>query len=171
MSDHVFADESKAHGLLYAAAVTSSADVRQQRRVLAGLRLAGQRRLHFTKESPARRRAILATICELGLRVRLYQAPGVTSQDRGRCLQAIVRDCAGEAERLIIERDESTLDFDRRTLTQACRMAGCHESLFWDLVPPSLEPMLWVPDAVAWCWAKGDHWRADVAAIGEPRLL
>jgi hypothetical protein len=46
-----------------------------------------------------------------------------------RCLGAIVRDAAESAERLVIERDESTYDFDKRTLTDACRTYGCRETL------------------------------------------
>ena len=62
---------------------------------------------------------------------------------------AIVRDTAGEAERLVIERDESTLGRDRTTLHEACQRFG-HYGLRWDLLEPKLDPLLWIPDAVAW---------------------
>jgi hypothetical protein len=160
--DHVFVDESKTRGLLMVAAVVSSNAVVAQRQAMRALLLPGQRRLHFTKESPARRRKILGILTEFDLEVRLYESESATSSSRERCLGAIVRDAADSGERLAIERDESTYDFDRRTLTEACRVHGCRETLYWDLLPPQHDPMLWVPDAVAWCWSKGGDWRQHV---------
>jgi hypothetical protein len=158
MPTHVFVDESKARGLLVAAAACLAGDVAAHRRAMAGLVLSGNR-VHFTKESPPRRRKILATIAGFDLTVRLYQAPKSNAASRRACLNAVVRDAATSAERLVIERDESTLPFDRQVLYQATRQHGCAESLRYDLLAPHEDPLLWIPDAVAWSWAKGGEWR------------
>ncbi|WP_133980683.1 hypothetical protein [Kribbella voronezhensis] len=71
---------------------------------------------------------------------------------------------SANAERLVIERDESTLEFDRQVLFQAVRSFGCAETLQYELLAPHLDPMLWVPDAVVWAWAKGGEWRQLITA-------
>ncbi|MET9318361.1 hypothetical protein ABZX12_41660 [Kribbella sp. NPDC003505] len=74
MPEHVFVDESKTKGLLMAATLCPAKEVNGHRRTMASLLMPRERRIHFTKESPARRRKILAVIAELGLVARLYQA-------------------------------------------------------------------------------------------------
>ena len=165
MPDHVFADESKAHGLLVAAAVCAAEDVAAHRRVLRSVLLPGQRRLHFTKESTARRRKIISCIVEIDPVVRLYQAKRNDVDARRRCLTSVVRDAAAGAERVVVERDESTADFDQRTLFDAVRAYGCAATVTYAVLPAHGDPLLWIPDAVAWCWAAGGEWRATVAGM------
>lgn len=159
---HTFVDENKARGLLMAAATCPATSVKTNRKALTSLLLAGQRRIHFQKESPARQRKILAAVSELDFEVTLYAALRADVESRHRCLTAIVRDAAPATERLVVERDESTLDFDRQVLYRAVRTYGCVDSLQYVLLAPHLDPLLWVPDAVVWAWAKGGEWRDQV---------
>ncbi|HEY3557037.1 MAG TPA: hypothetical protein VGL05_06230 [Kribbella sp.] len=53
MPEHVFVDESKAKGLPMAAVVCPAEAVNARRRMMAGLLMPRERRIHFTKESPA----------------------------------------------------------------------------------------------------------------------
>ena len=121
--------------------------------------------MHFTKEAPARRRKIVSVVGEINPTVRLYRAERNDAPSRRRCLAAIVRDAAPAAERLVVERDESTADFDRRTLFEAVREFGCAATLTYAVSPAHSDPLLWVPDAVAWCWTAGGEWRGAVAAM------
>ncbi|MFC5266306.1 hypothetical protein ACFPJ1_29690 [Kribbella qitaiheensis] len=161
---HVFVDENKSRGLLMAAAACSATDVRANRQLISGLLMPRQRRLHFQKESPARQRKILSVIDELDLTVKLYATAKADAAGRKFCLTAIVEDAAETTERLVIERDESTLEFDARVLFQAVRRYGCADSLQYELLAPHLDPLLWIPDAVVWAWAKGGEWRQAVAS-------
>ncbi|WP_460660478.1 hypothetical protein [Kribbella swartbergensis] len=141
--------------------------MKTNRKAITGLLLARQRRIHFQKESPARQRKILAAIGELDFRVRLYAEARADVSSRHRCLTAIIRDAAPATERLVVERDESTLDFDRQTLYRAVRTYECVDSLQYELLAPHLDPLLWVPDAVVWAWAKGGEWREEVRGYCE----
>jgi hypothetical protein len=76
---------------------------------------------------------------------------------------------AATAHRLVVERDESTYAFDRRILTEAVREHGCRDSLRWDLLVPKADPMPWIPDALAWCWARAGRWRGAVERFCELR--
>jgi hypothetical protein len=162
MPSHVFVDESKVRGLLVAAAVCAADEVNSYRRAMAGLSMPRERRIHFTKESPARRRKILSVISGFDLSARLYQVAKNDAAGREACLTAIVRDMADSAERLVVERDESTRDFDRRVLYAAAHRFGCADRLQYELLAPHADPLLWIPDAVAWSWTKGGEWRDQV---------
>jgi len=162
MPIHVFVDENKVRGLLMAAASCPSGDVAVARKALRGLLLPGQERIHFNHEKPARRKKILDVIAGLHLVVDLYKTGTDTHADRRRCLQAIVRDNAGSAERIVVEMEESTCEHDRRWLREAARHFGCHDTMRWDVLVAKSDPLLWVPDAVAWSWVRGGAWRRAV---------
>jgi hypothetical protein len=170
MPFHVFVDESKSRGLLMAAARCPAGDVAVNRKALRALLLPGQERLHFNHETDARRKQILRMIGDFHTLVDLYHATPETLSNRRRCLEAIVRDSADDAERLIIERDESTFDHDRGTLHAACHRHRCFD-LRWELLAPKLDPLLWVPEAVAAAWARGGHWRRLVEPFSQLREL
>lgn len=169
MPVHVFVDETKSKGLLMAAARCLPGDVAVQRKALRALLLPGQERLHFNHENPQRRKKILATVATFQLTVDLYRAERDDLAGRRACLEAIVRDNSATAERIVVEREESTFEHDRRCLRDAARRFGCHETLRWDLSVPKADPLLWVPDAVAWSWVRGGDWRRTVAPYCQPR--
>lgn len=64
---HLFVDESKSMGFTLAVAMFDERRLADARKGLRSMLLPGQRRLHFTRESPARRRAILAALSRLGM--------------------------------------------------------------------------------------------------------
>lgn len=35
----------------------------------------------------------------------------------------------------------------------------------YELLATHADPLLWIPDAVAWCWNRGGTWRDSVAAF------
>ncbi|ADB29603.1 hypothetical protein Kfla_0481 [Kribbella flavida DSM 17836] len=170
MPIHVFVDETKSKGLLMAAAQCRSGDVTVSRKALRGLLLPGQERLHFNHETDARRKQILDVIAEFRILVDIYAAERESLGARRRCLQAIVRDATAATERLVIERDESTYDHDKRTLHAACNQYRRFD-LRWELMVPKLDPLLWIPDAVAWAWARGGAWRRSVASYCQQQEL
>jgi hypothetical protein len=170
MPIHVFVDETKTRGLLMAAARCEAGDVAVNRKALRGLLLPGQERLHFNHETDARRKQILDVIAEFHLMVDIYRADRDNLANRTHCLQAIVRDVVGTAERLVVEREESTYRHDRRTLHEAVFRHECYD-LSWALLVPKLDPLLWVADAVAWTWSRGGQWRRRVAPYCQEREL
>jgi hypothetical protein len=140
------------------------------RKALRALLLPGQERLHFNNESDARRKKILATISAFQLLVDLYRTQRNDVGARQRCLEAIVRDIAADAERLVVERDEGALDYDRRAMHEACHRYGCI-GLRRELLVPKADPLLWIPDAVAWSWMKGGDWRRRVSPYCQLRPI
>ncbi|MEY9214261.1 hypothetical protein [Thermobifida halotolerans] len=166
MGMHVFVDETKNRGYLVAAAVILPPDVTATRRTVNGLCRSGQRRIHFTKENDARRRQIITAMTGLKARVEIYDASDHHPRDaRTRCLEAITEDLAGRGRvRLVLERDDSVLNHDKRVLYERVRKFGATE-LEYVFMRAHEECLLAIPDAVAWCWAKGGSWRSAVESM------
>lgn len=150
------------------AAVVVPGDLDSVRRELRGLLLPGQSALHFKNERDGRRRQLLGAICGLPVEAFVYVS-AVKSQVEARraCLEALVADLAGEgAQRLVLELSDGDLAADRRTLFDAVRKhfeAG--DGLRYAHLRASAEPLLWVPDAVAWAWSHGGGWRERVSLL------
>jgi hypothetical protein len=171
MPVHVFVDEIKSKGFLMAAAQCQAGDVSVHRKALRGLLLPGQERVHFRNESDQRRKRILQVMLDFRLVIDLYRVEQNTHEARRQCLEAIVRDSASGVERLVVERDDSTYEHDRRCLRDAVRRFGCHESLRWDVLAAKTDPLLWIPDAIAWSWIRGGSWKQAVGPFCQLKEL
>jgi hypothetical protein len=170
---HVFVDETKSSGLLLTAAAVLPGDLTTARRTIRALVLPGQRRLHFIHESDGRRKKILDVILELRPAVTLYDGSAHPwRRQREACLEALVADLAADGSgMLVLERDDSVLDLDRRLLYQRVRQLGCADVLRYEHHRAHEEPLLAVPDAIAWCWQRGGHWRSRVRELVNVRVL
>jgi len=161
---HYFVDESKAGSYLLVAVEVPSDVQPAIRKELRSLVLPGQRRLHMTKERDSRRRAIIAAIQAAGVKAVVYDA-GRSLRDlaaRAVCLAALVADVAESGGRIVLERDESLGTWDDQRLIEITRNleAGL---VRYEHRSPTEELLLGLPDAIAWCWAKGGDWRRQVA--------
>jgi len=65
----VYVDESERRDFLLCAVLVRT-DVGPVRRAVRAMCQAGQRRVRFAKEGPARRRAVLSALAELGVQAR-----------------------------------------------------------------------------------------------------
>lgn len=162
-----FVDESKVRGLVVACTVAEPRALSDSRKALHALRANGQRRIHFTKESDPRRRKICSAICDLELTVAVYDTTSIRDPRKGRqaALDAVVLDLSKlGATRLTIEQDDSLVAADRAYLYDAVRRHRTPD-LVYHHCRPQEEPLLWVSDAVVWCYAKGGEWRRRVEPI------
>jgi len=150
---HVFVDESqRPNGYLLGAALVSDAGALARIRTeLRDLRRPGQQRLHFVKESDARRKALLTAMLATGVRARVYSCRAVPREARGACLIALVADIVpAGARRLVLESRESMNHHDVCAINSALRKYG-EGSLEYLHLRPQEEPVLWVADGSARC--------------------
>lgn len=156
---HIFVDESKSSGYIAAATYVRAANIAVARKAIASLRVRGAERLHFTHERDEHKKQVLDRMAASGLvMVRLYIAE-TNDHQRGRekTLTSLVTDALNAgAHRLVLEQDDSVLTADRRLLTPLIRRSG--SQLQFEHVRAKSEPLLWVSDAVAWCWQRGERW-------------
>jgi hypothetical protein len=57
------------------------------------------------------------------------------------------------------------LSWNNQRLIEFTRAAGCRETLRYEHRRAASEMLLAVPDAVAWCWAKGGDWRRRIEPV------
>lgn len=163
----LYIDESKTKGYTIVAATVLPADARAVRKALSDLRMPGQRRIHFVTEGDSRRRKILSALCDMGLESRVYHARGMDEPDaREACLAHVIEDAATfGVTRIVIEQDDSVVEFDRRVLYRELNARGLRDRVSYTHEKPAVEPLLWIPDAVAWSFARGGEWTNRVSPL------
>ncbi len=150
-----------------AAAALPSRGLTNARKELRAQLLKKQPRIHFKDERDSRRRQILDVICQQGWRVGLFTAsPKRESIARGVCLDAIIQYVAAiGGMRLVIEVDDSVLQADKRMLFSAVERVQLAEGFTYSHMRARNEELLWVPDAIAWCFARGGEWRKRIEPV------
>lgn len=168
----LYVDVSKAKGYLVAAASGDPAKVGLCRKELSTLLLPGQRSLHMKDENDVRKRRIADAICRLGehgLRAVIYDAgrQGTEKERRARCLGALIEDIErlSSSVQVFFDRDESLLSWDRQQLIELLRSNRLKDRVDYRHVDRHQELLLALPDAVAWCWARGGDWRRRIKPI------
>jgi len=119
-------------------------------------------------EKDGRKRTIAQAIVNAGVQATIYRAGSQHRNERQRrsaCLEALVADNATvrEGVHLVLDEDETMVKFDNQMLIEYTRAAGCRDTLHYRHQQPHTEPLLAIPDAIAWCWAKGGHWRSLIS--------
>jgi hypothetical protein len=168
----VFVDESKTKGYFVAAAAVLPNDAGTADKALRKLVRPGQERIHFKSEDAGSKKKLLSQMLQLPVLVNLYIVKGRNDKEaRTLCLNALVQDLvAARVSKLLIERDESLEQADRRTIATALRVVGYQ--LAYDHVGPKEHAVLWVSDAVAWCHQAGGDWvRRAAPLVGAVRHL
>ena len=162
MTQHAFVDESFQRAYTVAAAVLPAGDVNAARSTIRQLLRPGQKRIHFKKESDARRSQILDTLETLDLNTRLYVATSSTKYPRDACLDRMIPDLgATGVTRLVLELDDSLVRAERRMLHQLTRKHA--PDMSYEHLRAHEDLLLCVADAIAWCWSRGGHWKTRVA--------
>lgn len=166
---HIYIDETKERGYVLVASIHIASDLSDLRKTMRGFVLRGQTRIHMAKESDPRRRAICAAICAAGVSATIYDA-GQRYKDpldaRSACLQAVIGDTTvGEETLLILEQDDSIIGWDRRRLIELTRTRSRRDTLRYEHRRAKTELLLTVPDAIAWCWARGGHWKRRIEPV------
>lgn len=140
---------------LLAAAILHDDHAADARHLVSALRPSGHTKLHWHGESHQSRKAITATIAQIpALHVVVVRAgrTGESSERRRRkCFERLayefdVRDVA----HIIAEARERKTNARELTYFNQLRSSGIAKtSMRLDHVPGPLEPLLWIPDAVA----------------------
>jgi hypothetical protein len=170
----MFVDESERKGYLLAVAVLAPEGLARVRSTLRGLRLPGERRLHFQAESEQRRRKILVVLAQQNVDVHLYTGRGRSERVRESCLRRLVDDAVKlNVQRLVLESRGAAPDrHDRRVIAESLRRnadpsVASPPTFVYEHLQAHEEPILWISDAVAWCYGAGGQWRVRVSTLIE----
>lgn len=139
------------------------ADLRALRYVIRGLLLPGQRYLHMIKENDGRKRTIARSLVAAEVRATVYRATSPRLRNdryrRAACLRALVEDHTTAETKVVLDQDDTMLNWDNQRLIEYTRQAGCHDTLHYEHLRAHSDVLLAIPDAIAWCWARGGAWR------------
>jgi hypothetical protein len=164
----LFVDESLHRGLRLAAVRVEFGDLRRARARTRDQLPAGTRRLHFVKENDANRRRAFAAITSLDLEHLIVEGPPARRPEdqRAEALRVVVSWALERGvERIVLERDENSVDLDRRIIRDTLRSAGRPDAIEYVHLAAPAEPLLWIPDAVVWAWSRGGEWRKRAEAL------
>ncbi|MBP2339480.1 hypothetical protein JOF41_005658 [Saccharothrix coeruleofusca] len=125
----------------------------------------GQRRVHFNDEGDRRRREVLSRIEDFGLRGLIWHCRESNDvRARQVCLTDVVPHLVDPGvSRLVLESCQHQDAEDRRVLAGAVRKAG--GGLSYAHFKPAEDPVLWISDALAWCYGAGGDWRRRVSGL------
>ncbi|WP_152691136.1 hypothetical protein [Jiangella alkaliphila] len=85
---------------------------------------------------------------------------------RAEIIRTLVPDLvAAEVERLVLEAQVGQDVHDRRLLFDSLQKAGRPGAFEYLHERPHAEPLLWIPDAVAWAYGRQGEWRPKVATV------
>lgn len=168
MNAHIFADESKRNSFVLAAASVPPDQLAKLRQVVNGLRLPGQRRLHFVGERDSRRLQIVRTFIDAGVTATIYEANGIRDLKLAR--DAVITRLTDDALRqraqmLVLELDDSLEAQDRLVIREQLRKADRQDAFRYEHRRAYEECLLSIPDAVAWSWCKSSQWRRQVQPL------
>jgi len=165
---HYFVDETKAKAYVVVAVACPDTSLAASRRALGSLVLPGQRSLHMKNESPRRRRQIADAVCSLraiGVVAMVMDAgrgPDSERARRDRALRALVGGLAPEdPAHLVLDLDHTLVAHDSRTISSACQQMEA-TAITYSHQPFRSQPLLALPDVVAWSWARGGEWKRRV---------
>lgn len=169
---HIYVDETKAKGYLVAAATGVRSQLAVSRKELDALILPGQRSLHMNSERDPRRRKIADTIVTmgetLGIAAVVYDAgrTGTEKERRFRCLKALVSAAANYDEaKIVFDLDETLHSWDRQQMIELTRTADVGHRITYEHHSRNADLLLAIPDAIAWCWARGGEWRQRIRPV------
>lgn len=164
----VFIDESvRGDRYIICATQVSQRYLAGTRKEVRSLLRSGQRRIHFNKEEDRYRRSFLTAFAEMEVSSVIYVVRHTDFQvARTAILQKVVSEVKKDRVARFVFESRSRQDAHDRLDLQRAQRAGRLPPLSYAHLPGYDEPLLWIPDAVAWAWGKGDEWRRQVEKLG-----
>jgi len=162
MTAQVFIDESyrKSKYLLIAVFISSS-DVNTLRHSLRRVTEKPGQAVHMTKASNQLRLRLGSLIVEqrMDCLVIEHRNPGSTQlAARIACLRKLcVQSRVQTASHMTLDSSTSA-ERDCRIFEEHRRQYQSHFPIYQH-TPSRNEPLLWVPDAIGWCWGRGGSWK------------
>lgn len=157
----LYIDESKSKAYIVVAVLVAPGEAAGLRKRMQNLRKSGQGHIHFVKEGHPRRKQILTELENMRIQAVVYRVKGLNPiAARALCITAILDDLLRvRATNLIFELEESALKSDEVLLRQGLLRRGLKSRVEYTHLGKSEEPILWVADAIAWSYARGDDYK------------
>lgn len=130
----------------------------------------GQRRIHFRKESPSTRSAVLRVIASYNVHTTVFISSDDEVTARSECITELARNAlASRIAMLTFETDVSYRTRDSQSLQPVLKETA--NPIPWRHLSASNDAGLWIPDAVGWCLDHPDRrWRDAISRLSIERV-
>lgn len=165
---HAYVDESKAKDYLLVSVALDSGSLHRARGTVRSMILPGQSRLHMRKESDRRRRYVLEALSEFTTSTVIVRAPKDGRSDRerrSRCVAGLIRWSVDTGiDEICFELDETLQRQDLQRIVETLHVVR-PKAVNHRHERAAIEPLLALPDAIGWAWAKGGDRRRRAGAV------
>jgi hypothetical protein len=166
---HAYVDESiRGRNYLLCAALVPESSVTELRRSLRGQLRGSQGRLHMAKEGAETKKRLLAHVDGLDSIAAIVAIEASRRSDRtarDACLRTLTAALLSrDLRRLVLESCDQDKQ-DRQVLGDALAAAGSLASVSIVHHRASDEPLLWLPDIIAWAYGSSGTWRARISKL------
>jgi hypothetical protein len=173
VTTNLYVDETKAKGyLVVVATIGTAAELTVIRKEIKSLLLPSQRSLHMKDEHKSRQATIMdtiATLGTLGVKATIYDAGknGTERVRRANAIEAMIDDVCRVTGKVNItfDLDQTIVKVDRMNLIDLVRKNDLKDRVRYRHAHRHDEMLLGIPDAIAWCWARGGGYRDRVRPI------
>jgi hypothetical protein len=168
MPSNSFVDESiRGSKYLLAAVIVEHARHQDLRRELKSLRQFGRSSLHMHKEVVGRKRLIAISVAQMEiscvLAVQELSGQSLISA-RIKCLNELSGHELVRATNQLTLESSNSIELDKRILSNiAYEYSGKFPQ--YRHLPSAQEPLLWLPDIIAWCVGKGGEFEIQVKPL------
>ena len=129
------------------------------------------RRIHMSEASKAERKEYISAILGLRISSKIYVArtgyEKFEARPRERCLASVLCDCE-RSDSITIE-SWSVDHLDRQLINRFVSEGVNFPKVMH--VNPNYEPLLWLPDIIAWAYGRGGEWKKSVEPLIEKVVL
>ncbi|NBO26287.1 MAG: hypothetical protein EBU89_05220 [Actinobacteria bacterium] len=125
----------------------------------------------MSESSKSQRKEYISALAGLGIAATIYVASTgyekFETRPRERCLASVFRDCA-KSNSITIE--SGSVDHLDRQLINRFVSEGTQFPKVTH-IEPRREPLLWLPDIIAWAYGRGGEWKKLVEPVIERVLI
>ena len=167
MSYNTYIDESARSGYILAGVNVPQSQQNAIRRVLRNLRAPDSSHIHMYRESRGRQEMISKVVAELDLKAWVISvAPETAKEPQARNL---AMKCISEIQS-IRSSGILTLDYINRhradnSILREIAQNSDFQFPHYRHMNSRHEPLLWLPDIIAWCYGRGGTWRDAVEPL------
>ena len=167
MPHNVYLDESIRSSYFLCAVVISSSETARLRAHLKKLRTAGQTAIHMQTETTARQAQIADSLHDVPCKALIIDVAMPRRADLAARKQALEQACSHtflQDAQLITLDSSNSITQDRQTIAQATTVKNLNFPHYRHMNSRH-EPLLWLPDIIAWCYGRGGTWRDAVEPL------
>lgn len=167
MPFNTYVDESARSHYMLCGVNVNQQDLELIRSSLKALTLRGKSRVHMYEESRGRQKSVAREIARFDVSAWLISVSSSTvkqPESRFLALKSMAEVKSLKDSRIMVLENSNSMRRDNRALNELSRSAH-FQFPHYRHMNSRHEPLLWLPDIIAWCYGRGGTWRDAVEPL------